>query len=64
MEFKLQIDMDNAAFADDDGTFEVARILRDVADGFETSGDTGFVRDFNGNRVGSWEFTELSAVES
>lgn len=51
--FKLQIETDNAAFGDFRAV-EVARILRQLADNLSTSGDSGNLRDINGNTVGTW----------
>lgn len=50
----ITINTDNAAFADDEG-FEVARILRGLADHIETSDELDAkkaVRDINGNTIG------------
>lgn len=52
--FQLKIDTDNAAFEDDPG-FEVARILRRIADKLENGEDFSKFRtvlDVNGNDVG------------
>lgn len=65
--FTLTIQTDNAAFADASGErtseamgAEIARILRNVAaivmDGPDLDGDSGNIRDVNGNRVGVWEY--------
>lgn len=53
-EFKLTIKTENEAFSDENGgaEFEVARILRDLADKFEDGKLPGSVRDINGNKVG------------
>jgi hypothetical protein len=58
-QFKLTIECDNAAF-DDEPCFEVARILREAAERILNMGtiDHGVIRDINGNRVGSWDFTD------
>lgn len=56
MKFAIAIDMDNAAFEDANGA-EVARILEDAARAVYGSlnvGDTGPLRDVNGNKVGTW----------
>jgi hypothetical protein len=59
--FKLEIATDNAAF-EDDPAYEVARILRGVLERVEHGGlvdtDSGTLRDSNGNRVGSWEYSQ------
>lgn len=59
-EFQVTIRTDNAAFVDDDGPYEVARILRDIADQIEVSGrlsrfHTVSIRDINGDRVGGYK---------
>ncbi len=55
MKFKIEIECNNAAFGDLPG-FEVARLLRGVADEVDERdilpGETGPLRDYNGNRVG------------
>lgn len=63
MKFRLEIDMDNAAFGDDrsERAAEVARILAELATVMDANGlqrgDTGAVHDYNGNRVGGWRVT-------
>jgi hypothetical protein len=62
MKIKIDIDTSNAAFADENGGAEAARILRDLADRLEGSGvlarsDTKFLRDVNGNTVGTYKTT-------
>lgn len=59
MKFKLFIDCDNDAFQENRGE-EVAGLLNNVAqvlivDGWAAG---GILHDRNGNRVGSWKFTE------
>jgi hypothetical protein len=55
MEFRLEINMDNAAF-DDAG--EVPRILRELAKKVRATPEVGSwsVFDINGNRVGQAEY--------
>lgn len=55
MAFNLHISTDGAAF-DDAPAFEIARILREVAQSIEEDGHEriGRLRDINGNRVGFW----------
>ncbi len=63
MKFKLEIEMDNAAF--EDGHDELGQILSDVSVTIHRQffaeaidpihGDAGNVRDSNGNTVGRWE---------
>lgn len=61
--FRVEIETDNAAFDEDDGVHEVARILRKLACDVESGGPTWFggettLRDANGNRVGFATFSE------
>ena len=63
MKFKVVIDVENAAFEDENMGTELARILREVADTVDgTSGETesieGTLRDVNGNKVGQYRFEE------
>ncbi len=55
MRFELHLGMDNAAFEEVPG-FELARILRELADKVEVAtpevGAVLRLRDINGNRVG------------
>lgn len=67
MRFELHIGVDNAAFVDDEETFdpapELARILSDLAERIE-AGELRWpdepirLSDFNGNRVGFAVLTE------
>jgi hypothetical protein len=50
--FKLEIETDNAAFADDYNA-EIARILRAVADKIERGIIDARILDINGNTVGN-----------
>lgn len=57
--FTLDVDMVGSVFGDEpihDGVFELARILRTVADRLEagdyTPHDDNPIREYNGNRVG------------
>ena len=55
--FKCEIRTGNDAFGTDstEEGCEIARILREIADGIEKYGlESGSCRDFNGNNVGSW----------
>ncbi len=56
--FTLKIETENAAFAED-GSSEVARILRDVASRLDRGETDGRVRDANGNTVGDFGFSTL-----
>jgi len=59
-EFRLKINMDNAAF-DTNGDLEIVRILRVLASwidiGSDTNRKTFALHDVNGNKVGLAEFT-------
>jgi len=52
--FRLDIDTGNAAFDDGHAPFEVARILREVANNLTNNKLSGTLYDINGNRVGSY----------
>lgn len=56
MRFKLTINTDSAAFDDDDCGYEIARILREVADEMQENGaiTRGILRDINGNKCGEF----------
>ena len=58
MKFVINIECDNAAFAEDP-EYEVSRILREVAKQVEDGFVTIYLRDTNGNPVGMAEFTEI-----
>jgi hypothetical protein len=57
----IEIETGNAAFEDDNLGFEIARILRKLADRIENDGvgclDMGLY-DINGNKVGSTNYEE------
>ncbi|MEA3641894.1 MAG: hypothetical protein VBE63_18435 [Lamprobacter sp.] len=57
-ELTLGMSLDNAAF-EDDPSFEITRILRDLADKIEQRGlqDEMILWDLNGNRVGKVAIT-------
>ena len=62
---RIEINTDNAAFADDPG-IEVGRILHRLADALQNHevklADGGGLQDINGNRVGRfWEITGKEA---
>ena len=55
----LNLESYNAAFSDEDGEdadYETARILREIADKIEYGYTSGYPTDYNGNRVGHWEY--------
>jgi uncharacterized protein YajQ (UPF0234 family) len=52
--FKCEIVMENAAFDDDsNGTYELSRLLRVLADKIERRDNFVYVFDVNGNQVGT-----------
>ena len=55
----IKIHTDNAAFEDGGGS-EVARILRQLADQFDSDGFYAFtvIRDINGNKVGTTDLID------
>lgn len=54
--FNLSLRAANAAFRENGTHYEVARILREIADDIEDSGKLhGSVLDYNGNVVGTYE---------
>lgn len=54
--FNLSLRTANAAFQENGTHYEVARILRKIADDIEDSGKLhGSVLDYNGNVVGTYE---------
>jgi hypothetical protein len=58
MKLKIEIEMDNAAFADDgnDGRSEAARLLAIVGQKLEQGSETSAgLYDLNDNRVGTWK---------
>ena len=60
MKFKLEFSMDNAAFEDYPAS-EVATTLQNVGISVVNGGPApidGDVRDYNGNKIGTWEITE------
>lgn len=60
MKLKIEIQMDNAAFADDgnEGRDETARLLKVVAAKLEAGSESrAGLYDINGNKVGQWAIT-------
>ena len=53
MKLELEINMDNAAFEDNEGA-EAARIMRDAADSVEMGCIRASLFDLNGNTVGKF----------
>ena len=61
MKFKLYIDCEGAAF-DGDPTFSVQHILSKAALDQKLWGPKGLLRDYNGNTVGFWEYSDDTKV--
>lgn len=59
MDFTIHINCDGSALQDDMG-YELSRILALLATKFETgsAGDSGKLKDINGNTVGVYHFSE------
>ena len=58
MAFKIEFETENEAFQEDRIT-EVRRIFGEIEDRMIRDGlEEGTVRDINGNRIGTWGFTE------
>lgn len=62
MAFKLEFETGNAAFQDGGDSAQIADILCDIGaqfrSGFYTMGAPVPIRDINGNRVGTWTYTQ------
>lgn len=66
MKFRLEFDVDNSAFWDDDAETEegqlnrtyLMRLIGQVASGVGDYVDRDEVRDVNGNPVGYWQISE------
>ena len=59
MMFKLQFNLDNAAFGEDETTRaeEIRRILETVSEQVQAGREEAAILDSNGNRVGTWRIT-------
>lgn len=57
MKCRIEVEMDNEAFLQDDPNAELARILEQIASQLR-SGILTQPRDFNGNTVGTLEITQ------
>lgn len=57
--FRMEFNVDNAAFDEGGRVHETARILREVAGRLESGDLDGVVRDGNGNRTGSYSLDEF-----
>ena len=53
--FSLKLKTDNAAFSDGNKSYEISRILREIADKIEDGNTEGSIRDINGNRIGEFK---------
>lgn len=52
--FEVKIRTGNSAFKGPEGKYELARILREIAEKLETGKTGDHVMDVNGNKVGGW----------
>lgn len=57
---KIEIETLGSAFQEDEYSFsyEIARILKQLANRLENGGQPGYLMDINGNKVGSVEYIE------
>ena len=55
--------MSGAALAEEDAPYELARLLHQVAGEVEAGMVTGYMRDYNGNSVGSYWIEDAKAIE-
>ena len=55
MEFKVKINVDNAAYQDQAIQYQLIDNLKDVIAKLEDGCDWGIVKDVNGNTVGDWD---------
>lgn len=56
-ELFINFETDNAAFNDDNGPAEIARILRMVADLVLAGHGGSVIHDYNGNTIGVWGYS-------
>ena len=56
MKLKIEIEMDNSAFTDNEG--ELRDIFGRIDYAVSVGAEGGSIRDGNGNKVGFWETTE------
>jgi len=56
--FKLEFEMGNAAFSDGEKEYEVARILKEIAEKVAFGKTEGSVADINGNKIGEWSMKD------
>ena len=54
--FSLKLKTDNAANSDGNKSYEIARILRELADKIEDGQTEGNIRDINGNTTGTFKY--------
>ena len=54
--FSLKFKTDNAAFQDGNKPYEIAKILRELADKIEDGQTEGNIRDINGNSIGAFKY--------
>jgi|AntRauTorckE6833_2_1112554.scaffolds.fasta_scaffold92390_2 hypothetical protein len=57
-EFNIELKSDNIVFCDGNAKYETLRILNDIQLKIIHEESEGTIFDFNGNRVGRWEFKD------
>jgi hypothetical protein len=62
MEFTVKINVDNAAYEDQDIQYQLIENLKDIIDRLEHSCDWGTVKDVNGNTVGRWSLDFVEEI--
>jgi hypothetical protein len=58
MKLEIKINLDNAAYAGDDLTWELNKNLNYIVSDIGLGLTKGIVRETNGNTTGHWEITE------
>jgi hypothetical protein len=62
--FEMEVALDNAAFATPtERRDELARLLRQAADGVAAGKSNVLVMDLNGNKVGQWDYDPVEEEE-
>lgn len=55
---KLEMETENEAFQNGEIHYEIARILKEIAQKLEKLQDDGVIHDINGNKVGKWAISD------
>ena len=58
MQFNLDVNLDNDAYAHDGLGYELRKAMALIASDIGLGLTRGLVRDTNGNKTGQWEITE------